>query len=763
MRFLALLTLFCYTNLSFALGLGDAELQSNLGEKFLVRVNVTDIEFLPDPICFTATDAGEAPAFKKASVSMRIINDNYQLTISTNDIITEPIVNLLVSFRCEPNVNREYVLLLDPAPIPTADRDSASYDNASILPNVNDTKKQTHTAVAKSSSTEGADSISEAAPEQITAKKVPKKKKPKKISSDDKKLKANNIGKQTPISTSSKATPKNRTNADETENKSTANKPLLVISAGNANVSEDKDKQGLSLRLATKMNVVGPDGLTVPPTATDTMDEMTVMSNRLAHLEKQITSLQVRNEQLVEDAQKAKENELFDWLKYLLIALGILITIALLEVLRRKLVNRPIIVKDSWFDEQTSNDTDNKLGANSANAFNDSLAIAQSFAEPNSNQPTVHHTSVNTQIITKTEKEEHGSIIEDADVFMEHGRPALAIQLLQSYLSDSPAESPAIWIKLLKLIAKEGTKSEYDSAVIECHQHFNIKTPEFGDDAPTADSSIEDFPDIVTRLEGVWGSLYAVGFLNDLIFNKRSQPREGFDLGAFNDLFFLRNIAKDLEYSHSTAFKSSSDQLRSNQTNISQAINANVAVTSSENTYFNEGLFTDINPLTDVQAEPKVEPHNAQPDTQTLLSSFNRETSYEVSIIPHDEMSSTFNSQEEALRFEVPDSVAISKHDQALFLAEEVNFNLLSPSESVEDSQGYQHDLLNEEIVLDDSENGLTDENGPLDFAIEFPDEDEQKAKSKAKTKSVKNQTETNEIEWDLPVIEPENKPKNKS
>jgi len=739
------------------LGLGDVELKSNLGERFLARVNVTDIESAPESSCFSATDVGDVPAFKRASVNLKVINGNYLLTISTNDVITEPIVNLRVSFHCEPNVNREYVLLLDPAPISTTEKASAS-----------DTKKQNRKSQQTSSkkSPEAAEQFDEAIPEQVAVKKAPKKKKPKKISSVNEKLSEAYTGKQNTITApQSNSSPESKVNADANEHKPSADKPFLVISAGNSNVTEGNEKPGLSLRLATEIDVARPDEVAAAQSATDAMDEVTVMSNRLAHLEKQIASLQSRNAQLVTEAQKSKEeNNRFDWLKFLKIALVILVAIALFELLRRKFANREIHVKDTWFDDEDPDDTDHKLGANSTNEFNARNANVPSFDEPNFNETPMHHlNAADAQAMGIAEKEEHGSIIEDADVFIEHGRPALAIQLLQNHLSDSPADSPAIWLKLLSLLSKEGSETEYDSAVIECNKHFNIKAAKFGVDPATDESSIEDYPHIVTRLEGVWGSPYAVGFLNDLIFNKRSQPREGLDQGAFNDLFFLKNIAKNLEYANPTIFKASSDQPDSNQSSSYQpsqtkANQASVDAINIENTNFNDALFTDIEPLTYVSTEPKDEFNNSQLGTKANFNSFNDETSYEVNMIPHDEISPTLSTKDEVLEFEMPEKVAIAKDDDPLFAAEEINFSL--PTEKVEYATGHKANTLNEETVLDDGENVTTGKNGHLDFSLEFPNEDKHKTKSKTKTSSAKNQSESNEIEWDLPTIESEIKPK---
>lgn len=751
--------------------MGDAELKSNLGEKFLARVNVTDIESAPESSCFSATDVSEPSAFKRASVNLKPIDGNYQLMISTNDVITEPIVNLRVSFHCEPNINREYVLLLDPAPISAAEKVNTSNAIINSESSINDAKKQNskshQTSSKKSLAPDAAEQVDEAAPKQATEKKAAKKKKSKTIPSVDEKLSEAYTGKQnTSPAPHSSSSQESKVNAAANEHKPSTDKPFLVISTGNSSVAEGRDKPGLSLRLATEIDVGRPDELAAAQSTTDTMDEMTVMSNRLAHLEKQITSLQSRNAQLITEAQKSKEDrERFDWLKLLKIAFGILVAIAFLELLRRKLSNREIHIKDTWFDDKTPDDTDNKLGANSANEFNVQHANAPSFDEPNFNETPMHHLiAADSQAMGIAEKEEHGSIIEDADVFIEHGRPALAIQLLQNYLSDSPADSPAIWLKLLNLLSKEDSENEYDSAVIECNKHFNIKPAKYGDDSSADDSSIEDYPHIVARLEGVWGSLYAVGFLNDLIFNKRSQPREGLDRGAFNDLFFLKNIAKNLEYANSTTFKASSAQLSPNQPSANQASQltkenqTSVVAVNIESTNFNDALFTDIDALTDLNTQSKDEFNDTQLGRKSNFNSFNDEASYEVSMISHDEIAPTLSIKDEVFEFEIPEKVVNTKVNEPLFSMGDVNFRL--PAEKVEYAAEHNAHNLNEEIVFDDSEKVIADKSGMLDFSLEFPVEDQLKTKRKTKASTTKNQSESNEIEWDLPSIEPEIKPK---
>lgn len=745
--------------------MGEAELKSNLGERFLAKVDVTDVETPPESSCFSAADIGEAPAFRRASVNLKAKpNGNYQLTITSNEVITEPIVNLRVSFHCEPNVNREYVLLLDPAPLLAIEKASTGEEAPNAAPSADNAKKSTQTRIKKSPKAGAAGQTDDALPEQLSLKKVAKKKKPKGINSVDEKLLEAYTGKpNTNTTPQPNSSPENQNNPSANAPHQSADKPFLVISAGNANVSEGTDKPGLSLRLATEIDVARPDEVAAAQSATDTMDEVTVMSNRLAHLEKQITSLQTRNAQLVTEAQKAKEeSESFDWLQFSKIALGLLLALGLMELIRRKLSDRNTQAKDAWFDSDESAAFTKPNHANSTNEFDSKNSELSSFDEPEFSESPMQSQPANAPIAAATEKDEHSSIMDDADVFIEHGRPALAIQLLQNHLSDSPSESPAIWLKLLNLLSKEGSETEYDSTVIECNKHFNIKAEKYGSSSIADGLSIEDYPHIVTRLEGVWGSPYAVGFLNDLIFNKRSQPREGLDQGAFNDLFFLKNIAKNLEYANPTIFKASPDEPSSNQASPYQSntTQTSVASTNIDNANFNDALFTDMTPLAVASVESKNKLNDIDLGTKSKFNSFDDETSYEVSMLPSDEEFPELNTKTEHIEFDAPEKISAPENGK-LFRAEEIDFSL--PVEKVEYATGAKVYELTEEIVLDDS-NKVENQNADLEFSLDFPNADtpkQESAREKSKTKSkakpsAKNQSESNEIEWELPSIEPE-------
>lgn len=760
MRFFTLLSLLLYANLSLALGFGDIQLKSHLGEKFFATVNVTELDSMSEPSCFTATDTSEVPAFKKAKISLKPVNGNHQLTITTYDVVTEPIINLNVSFHCETNLNREYVLLLDPAPLISVEKpEITEAASGTTLTNnaVNKTKGQ---ASPSASAQYLAQEENQTTPEKAVIKKRTKKKIASIATNIDEKLSESYTGKQ-----NTNGSNPSGISIDNKAIKALTDKPFLIISGGAANSNEHGNKPNLSLRLATEIDFSRPEATIAPQTTTDAMDEVTVMANRLAHLEKQITSLQTRNAQLVLDAENAKaENAKTDWLLILKIALGIILALATAELLRRKLSNKQENNSDPWFDakrfdaeEPASMSNDTKLfSSNSKNSLESSGDGASPLSESGYSVPSSQSSSFSNKESITPEKEDHGSVIDDADVFIEHGRPALAIQLLQNHLLDAPAESPAIWLKLINLLSKEASEAEYDEAVLECNKHFNIKAAKYGSTTEKDDSSIEDYPHIITRLEGVWGSPYAVGFINDLINNKRSQPREGLNQGAFEDLFFLRNIATHLDYSNPSTYKTSPDRLA-------------VPNPSLDNATFNDALFTDIE-LNEVKKSPENVPSelafdskvpNAIVATNQPLAekakfgtgSFNIETepypdesSYEVNMLPNDDEFSTVDTVSEL--YNIQHNKAVQSDDS--FKVQEIDFTI--PVEKVEYATTKK----------------ATDKNIELEFSLDFPNENisieaipkdslpKDKSKNKTKAKSSNQKApESNEIEWDLPEINP--------
>lgn len=769
LRFLTLLFLLVYSNLSFALGLSDVELKSHLGEKLIAKVHVSDLQAESEASCFTASDVSDTPGFKKATVSLQPTSAGHQLLITSNDVVTEPIVNLRVAYHCEPNVVREYVLLLDPAPLPNVEKTSTDNTAQTNQENLAVNAKRANPPVSKKQApqidTAQQNTNTEEALTEKPIKKIIKKKKKIKVASVDDKLSEAYTGTPTTDVRLEKKVVAENPLANASENKpKAADKPFLIISAGDASAGENVEKSSLSLRLATEIDFNRPQAVLDSTSTTDAMDEVTVMANRLSHLEKQIASLQTRNAKLVADAVKTKEEkEAFNWQSILFMVFGILAVLAVTEWLRRKFFNRDEKNQAAeWFDNELDNDTEELMAPLTAINVENSQTYEQQRTEPSFTEPPSAITSFeNRKPDIPIEKENHESVLDDANVFIEHGRPALAVQLLQNHLSESPAESPAIWFKLLNLLAKENSETDYDEAVVECNKYFNIKASRFGDTSEKGDSSIEDYPHIISRLEGVWGSQYAVGFLNDVIYNKRSQPREGLEQNAFEDLFFLKTIATYLASSNSDT-----PMLPSQQASFHPAVSTQPVF---ENASFNDALFNDIEPLNETKASPNQSQNNIEFDTEIAYTN-------PSSKLTHDAISEKSGFHDASLK----DDVTLKLDNDSYNTAPTLETGTLLNAESITHADNLPietitFDFLQESPSLDADESFHAEE---IDFSVHSEeieitatleslamsranDESAEQAPVKSKTKAktdTKKQTGTNSIEWDLPEIAPKSK-----
>jgi len=726
-----------------ALGLGDIELKSHLGERLMAIVNVTDIEALPESNCFSVVDVSDSPAFKKANIVFKQSDGgNNHLTITTNEVITEPIVNLRVSIHCEPNINRDYVLLLDPAPLMGIKNETNNLvDSSKSQIQVSDRKVAKHKTSSKKrvdagSNSLGASESAEAVPDKTANRgRTQKKKTTVATSSAEERLMEAYTGKPQAdaLVASNKSVSQIKGTTKPIETHTSTDKPYLVISGGNSTANESASQPSLSLRLERQIDFSRTEITTTPLAAADTMDEVTVMTNRLAHLEKQILSLQSRNTQLMTEVEQAKNTGFSlsapqsKWLQNLLIVLGIAATIAGGEWLRRKYVRRHSNIEQAnWFEADAHvTDSGEPTISSKNNTFNKEAATFNepSFAHSNYGQSSGQSPDAgfaDKMAFIKVEKDEDENAIDHADVFIAHGRPVLATQLLQNHLADFPTESPAIWLKLLNLLAKEGTATEYDAAVIQCNQFFNIKMPSFADAATASDTStIEDYPHITARLEGVWGSQFAVGFLNDLIYNQQSQPREGFERGTFEELFFLKQIAEILHPSNQSSLSSSLYQ-------------PEVVEPILENSALNQASFVDIERPRDVKTSL---------DTNPLGAHLSTEDFFEVGM-PLDTVQT----------LEIKDALHMAKLDQSVnntmlesgetFQANEIDFSILAGEFDDEEIA-----LENKLTITQDAEQDLD-----LDQSIKL---DQSKIKPETQSRA-KQQASSNIIDWDMTKLDEE-------
>lgn len=327
MRFFLLLLLACYAQLSTAIGLADLELKSHLGETLKAQLLVVDLPPNADISCFSVDDLSETGQAQKINISLQTKPSGMQLLLSSAEVLLEPIVNLRLSYGCEPKLERDYTLLLDPAPKQALSSQQEAMDTMTMAA---DEAQPPLATVGKKRTNKRATS---------TPAKSHAVRDPTWESTIDEKLLAAYTGKPSQVD-ASKNVPK-----PAGASSSPASKPAALIISG-ATAKESLQPAGLSLRLSKSIDTNRPPAL---PADSAEMDESTVMANRLAHLDKQIAALQERNRLLQAEAEIRQNKNTYFAMPSLLTAAFILAVLGLAWWLRRRMLTRPVRPEPDWF------------------------------------------------------------------------------------------------------------------------------------------------------------------------------------------------------------------------------------------------------------------------------------------------------------------------------------------------------------------------------------------------------------------------------
>lgn len=577
-----------------AVGLGEIEVRSHIGQPLKARINVQGIGELKDKACFRVDGSADGVnPISHANLKLgNIRGDEGVLTITTTEVINEPIVSVSVIAECDSNFRRDYVMLIDP--LLTTEmvetNDEESINSVEIANIVNEKTSVTETQAIKTASNKSKKST---ASKQTASKKSNRNNDNIVLSTGDATQKA--VNNPVEIKTGSVA------NNDNLPAKSSSKeaKPRLSISGSdtfnNANtIGLRLDKQ-LHFSAETAPNALASD--------IAVQDEATVLSNRLAHLEQQITTLQLRNNALEAEkklaastsktipTQETKQSSFIAnaasnlkaslaWWPYLAGA-GLLVgAYFAADFWRRRRQSKQLDnAEDIWNVLDANSNADiyykdvdladtlfESKPSESALAADKAALMADDF---DTNQPISAPFQIEEEVL-------ENNILDHADVFLSHGRTSLAIQLLQNHLLDFPKQSVTIWLFLLDLLAKENLQALYEQTTLECKEHFNIRIAAFTNDEAGLKQNLEDFPRLISGLEQAWGTPAALIYLDDLIYNSRLESRVGFEKSVLEELLLLRSIAQ------SNANKADVIQLDEKKMAIKEMKEAKLAATKAE-------------------------------------------------------------------------------------------------------------------------------------------------------------------------------------
>jgi len=527
---------------AFALGLGDINVQSHLGQAFRAKVKIQGVSDLKlddanGRACFKlgANDDGGALTgvnFKLGAVS----NDEAMLTLSTTHTVNEPILNLAIVAECGSSVRRDYVVLLDP--ILTTETENVADEEASLVADAVVTEAKKSAKKHQQLADTGANT------------NIVKKSHHNKKSSKNKTLNTSNstnIVLHVPGGSE-----ENQANTVE-KNSQKPSQPRLSISGGEPSAAPLISS---NLRLDKQLTFTPDATAQAPVEEADIQDEVTAMNNRLAHLSSQVAKLQSRNLALESDnklkSQQISETESSrDRLRWLGYVLGTALLFVSTQLVRkwqfRREYEKQIASSEAAWEHMK--EVNAKTGR--ADAQGNFLGVKTRHSIDNADEKSSSEelafapTQNDEDPIVIDEESYNLSILDHADVFLSHGRTSLAIQLLQNHLLDHPKQSITIWLFLLDLLAKENLKAVYEQTALECKEHFNIKISEFAKGDKNSNQNLESFPHLAEGLQQVWGTPASVVYLDDLIYNNRLEPRAGLDKSLIDELLLLKSIAQE--------------------------------------------------------------------------------------------------------------------------------------------------------------------------------------------------------------------------
>ncbi|PCI59402.1 MAG: hypothetical protein COB34_03630 [Methylophilaceae bacterium] len=533
---------FGFHHSSHAIGLSEINVQSHLGQPLKSTVNVLGAGDLKGTSCLSL-----GPNSDLSHVNFilgPLSGDIAKLTITSNKIINEPIVNLSIVAGCDTSIKRDYVLLLDPPLGIQAEIAQFNKTDATVIAYKIDTSVETS-------------AIDLTPPVQKPKAKTKAKVNLKKKALSSKKAIVKSY--QKPKSLAKKSKEVTQAELVKSTKIQAVARPRLSISGGSKAMTHANT---IGLRLDKQLSFTPNPNTAVMSENIVVEDEVTAMNKRLAHLQQQITTLQKQNLTLVSEnklhlAQLTQTDSSSTKLSSILPYLGtglLLITgyFAFHWFRRRQLILQNHNAEAIWVNTDTKakdEKTNESSSADGEDIFADlSFGIEDSVEDkklsPASMTENFEATKTEEQAIV-LEDEQQFSVLDHADVFLSHGRSTLAIQLLQNHLLEHPKQSVTIWLFLLDLLTRDNLKSLYEQTTQDCKLHYNVKISAFSKPETTASESLEDFPHLAQGLQSVWNTPAAIVYLDDLIYNNRLEPRAGLAKNLIEELVLLRSMAQE--------------------------------------------------------------------------------------------------------------------------------------------------------------------------------------------------------------------------
>ena len=134
---------------------------------------------------------------------------------------------------------------------------------------------------------------------------------------------------------------------------------------------------------------------------------------------------------------------------------------------------------------------------------------------------------------------------QQAEFFIVLGQDEAAIELLMSHVRTDGSNSPLPYLKLLEIYRRRDEGEAYQRIRDRFNRRFNAYAPDWGADLQEG-RSLVDYPETLTRLQGLWSTPVQVMQTLDASLFRRDHSDASFDLPAYRELLLLYAVARDL-------------------------------------------------------------------------------------------------------------------------------------------------------------------------------------------------------------------------
>ena len=134
---------------------------------------------------------------------------------------------------------------------------------------------------------------------------------------------------------------------------------------------------------------------------------------------------------------------------------------------------------------------------------------------------------------------------QQAEFFIVLGQDEAAIELLMSHVRSNGGISPLPHLKLLEIYRRRGDRDAYERIRERFNRRFNAYAPDWDVDLQQG-RSLAEYPDIVSRLQGLWPTPPRAMETIDASLFRRNESDDTFDLPAYRELLLLYSVARDL-------------------------------------------------------------------------------------------------------------------------------------------------------------------------------------------------------------------------